>query len=270
MNTKKYRAYLLATAIILPGLFGSLHAQEAQRSVLQDFRYGAGIRLGTDGITIDGGVNFMPEVSVRAGLSFLPSFHRTLERQTMAAEINNVSRELYADTDVKSSFITGHLLADYHPFKNGFRVTAGLYFGSPKVNIHFALTDKQTGKPITMPGQEVPSVKLEINDQNDKPVSGSPVEIKIADDSTLDLSATYRNLVQPYIGIGYGYAVPNSRVGFTADLGMLYTGGLTIKSPNIISGNFDGVWQTRPEMKVIKNISTFLPVLSIGMSIRIY
>ncbi|MDR2854385.1 MAG: hypothetical protein LBV31_03665, partial [Prevotellaceae bacterium] len=46
------------------------------------------------------------------------------------------------------------------------------------------------------------------------------------------------NIVKPYLGIGLGKTIPNSRIGFRFDLGVLYLGKIKFISDNVEGANF--------------------------------
>ncbi len=249
--------------------------------------YGLGIKLSVpQGLTVEAGAKFMPELSVRAGLSFLPGINVLNKSEVMAVSIEKFPKtDVLVDMTGKISSLSGHVLLDYHPFRNGFRITAGLYIGGGKARLHGLFKEKTTGQPLLtyaknltsgtsgIPGAaellKDPTVYFDLTDENDKVVENGHIGMKLSDDSSMEITSAYKHVVQPYFGLGYGYAVPKSRVGFTADLGVMYTGGTVMKSPNLVSGDLNAVWEMNSALKSLRKITNFSPVLNIGMTIRL-
>ena len=83
-----------------------------------------------EGLTIGGSVYFMPELSLRAGLGLMPSLSYTSrvdvdKVKAFASYAQKLENPVDLDIKMKSGWVRGQLLLDYHPFKNPFRVTAG-------------------------------------------------------------------------------------------------------------------------------------------------
>lgn len=99
-----------------------------------------------------------------------------------------------ADYEGNIKFNSAGLYLDYFPFSNGFRVSAGALIGNNKISAN--------GKPkngtYTINGQQYNAAGESVS-----------ATAKFPD-------------VQPYVGIGYGYAPKRTGLGFYADLGVAY------------------------------------------------
>ncbi|MCG8670364.1 MAG: hypothetical protein MI867_13180, partial [Pseudomonadales bacterium] len=97
------------------------------------------------------------------------------------------------------------LLADYHPFQGGFRITAGIF--STDLGIELEAKPSQSEFEI---GDET----YIVSDGNNNPLQLS-AEIEFAP-------------VSPYIGFGWGNS-PGEGLGFTIDVGLLVVGEADLK-----------------------------------------
>lgn len=103
--------------------------------------------------------------------------------------------------------------------------------------------------------------------------SNEPEELIIqpSPQATVDVTLNLGRTFQPYFGIGYGYAVPKSRVSFILDVGALFNGKATISSPNVIQGNPNMIFSIAGDQVIKARYYTqILPVLNLGVSIRLY
>ena len=114
----------------------------------------------------------------------------------------------------------GSLLVDYHPGGKSFRVTAGLFFGSKNlVNLYNtkALPEayRSAGVSYYLDGDKSDISKF----------------YRIQPDEKGFVSGILRTgAVRPFVGIGFGSAVPRKRVGVAFDLGVEYIGGIEVRT----------------------------------------
>lgn len=118
---------------------------------------------------------------------------------------------LRLDGDIKVGGFNA--LLDYHPFSNGFKLSAGIYVPRNKVSAD---------------GQFSQGGTIEING----------VTYSSADVQGVSASAKW-NKVSPYIGIGYsGFARTESGFFFDGEVGVMYTGkAKTELAANCVSGS---------------------------------
>lgn len=188
------------------------------------------VKAGTMGPGVDIAYPIGQKLVIRAGGSFL-NVSRT---QTESDEEVTVQ----FDADVSWGGYSG--LIDFHPFENGFRLTAGAYMDNREITA--------AGKPITE----------------------YDLDGKIFQPERLgSLSATFKydQAISPYAGIGFGDMTRGRRVGFLFDMGMIYVGEPTFEmvGTGMIAHTAD--WAVTME-EGLKSF-TWMPVVSLGLSIRL-
>lgn len=152
------------------------------------------------------------------------------------------------DADLKMQNIS--VIGDYHPFENGFRLSAGVTHNGNKFSLSAQPTENNT---------------IEIGDDNFSTVD--TVE-------SLDASISFKSFA-PYLGIGWGHA-PKSGKGwsFDADLGVLFQGSpetsLTASCVDDTSARCgelqDAVDLERESFQDSTEDFEFFPVITLGVS----
>jgi hypothetical protein len=162
---------------------------------------GAGVSLGTDGIGIDVAAPLTDWGAVRAGISFMPAIKYTKKD----VEIDDPAVYPKVDIDGKLNIFDFKILADFYPFQtSSFHVTAGAFIGSSTAvkaeNAGPFFKDKDTG--------------IRVGDY------------AITCDDNGDVHADVKvNSFKPYIGIGFGRAIPKkNRVSVSFDFGVKFWG----------------------------------------------
>lgn len=166
---------------------------------------GAGISLGTDGIGIDVAAPVTDWVGVRAGVSFLPNIKikKNISIDEDPALYDNV------DIEAKTKVFDFKLLFDFYPIKtSSFHITAGAFIGGDKVatatNTSPLIRDKADYGNV---GIVLGNYRVTTDQQGN-----ADVDVKV-------------NGFKPYIGIGFGRAVPKkSRIAVSCDFGVKFWG----------------------------------------------
>lgn len=148
------------------------------------------------------------------------------------------------NADLKLFNVTG--LADFYPFGGGgLRVTGGLAYqdnridatGKPRGNNTFTIGDR------TFTSQEVGELKAK---------------------------ASFPNSIAPYLGIGFGNPVRRQGLGFSLDLGVLFSGSpeveLRATNPNANQQLRTQIENERKQLEDDLNGLSVYPVLSVGVS----
>lgn len=201
--------FLLALATIF-GLQAT-NAQEYEEFGLFD-HLGAGISVGTDGIGIDLAAPMTDYAALRAGVSFLPRF-----KYNTNIDLKENDPDVMPNVDIegKAKMFDFKLLADFYPAKkSSFHITVGAFFGNGTlasgVNTSQLLKDPaDNGKKGLSIGQDP---------------QGKPYRITTDDNGyvTADVKV---NKFKPYVGIGFGRAVPKkNRVSVSFDMGLQFWG----------------------------------------------
>lgn len=206
------RFFLLVTALafLLPGRVS------AQTDM--PFSMAAGVSLGVmDGAGVDLAFGVIDNLNVRVGYGLIPSFLIKEYGIDLPEWGNNPATSTAMTGKIPGS---GNLLVDYHPGGKSFKVTAGLFFGSG----NFASVYNTKALPESYHSAGVSYY-----------VDGDTEDItkfyRIQTDDKGIVSAAFKSgAVRPFVGVGFGSAIPKSRVGVTFDLGVEYTGGFDLRT----------------------------------------
>jgi len=204
----------LAYSLLLTGLgFSTVLAQESSDSTataieakadkypMWQNRSAIGISAGLPGFGLDYAYNINRSLNVRVGfLAFSFSDYNTdLEISGQSVNVNaNLNSTVF------------DLMLEYQPSSNhAFKLVAGLsYLNNVGVNTLILLNDDIGYGDLIIDNQEIGDI-----------------------DVTLDYTG-----IAPYLGFGFGRAVPKKRAGFSIELGAYYAGGpdVTIKASGML------------------------------------
>ena len=234
---KRFFLYVAALAVLLPGRIS------AQTDM--PFSMAAGVSLGVmDGAGIDLGFGVIDNLNVRVGYGIIPSFLIPKIDVDLPTWGSNPATSTSFSGSVAGS---GNLLVDYHPTGGSFRVTAGLFFGAKdyvKVYNTKALPESyhSAGVNYYVDGDRDDLTKY----------------YRIVSDDKGILSAAFKSgAVRPFVGVGFGSAIPRKRVGVSFDLGVEYIGSMDLHTDarsikgesESISLTTDGVLQAVYEIR---------------------
>ena len=220
---------LMMVPVLLVGVLVQTNAAMAQRTVVG--------KIGTLGAGLEYVHPFSSKLAVGLGLNGL-SYDDSLEE-------SNINYD--AQLDMQSFALVG----DFHPFANGFRLSAGVM---------------HNGNEFSLVGTPTGSETVDINGKNYDANDIGSLESLIGFKSTA-----------PYLGIGWG-KTPNSGKGwgFDMDLGVLFQGtplvSLTANCSDALieAGGCDELQDNVAEEEKSLTIDSedfeFLPVISIGAS----
>lgn len=190
---------------------GSMKAQTVEDNYIFT-HLGGNISVGTDGIGIEVATPITEWGVLRAGVNFFPGIK---VNKSVGYDINNK----HGDGKIEAKFhkVDGKILYDFYPFrqKNSFHVTAGLFIGRGDIVTASFIDDYRcpldAGVDLVHAGDE-PWIL--------EPLGGDPAN-QVS--GVLDLRLK-TNVVKPYIGIGFGRAIPKRRVNVAFDLGVQFHG----------------------------------------------
>ena len=167
---------------------------------------GLGLSVSTVGVGLEVSTPIGNYLALRGGVSFMPKFTVTDE---VNADLKGVPQGYPQSAEVElegsTKRTTGELLLNLYPFRsNGFFVAVGASFGGDKFVQITGHSDElqQLIAAGGSAGLQIGDVSIPV-DQNGN-VSGG-----------LKVSA-----VRPYVGLGYGRAVPSKRINFMLDAGV--------------------------------------------------
>lgn len=204
--------------LALTTLFGfqTAQAQEAETEYGLFNHVGAGVSLGLDGIGVEVSSPITSFLDVRLGYSFMPSFKYkgNFDFDSNEAFLRKENGSGYYDNvDVEGKLHMGDLklLFDLYPStKSSFRFTVGAYIGGSKF-----VTAKSTNHFInqTYWGKSGPELGSATNTYT------------IVSDKNGAINADLKtNSFKPYLGIGFGRAIPKNRVSVAFDFGVKFWG----------------------------------------------
>jgi len=191
------------------------------------------LKGGTLGAGLEATVGIIDNLNARLGFNYF----------SYDDDFSESGVEYEADLDLRSL----SLLLDWHPLKNGFRLSAGALYNGNEASA--------TGKAT--------SGSFSIND----------VSYTAAQVGTLRGEIDF-NSIAPYVGIGYGNAVnKDSRWNFVFDLGVIYQGepDVTLTADGTSSGTaafISNLEQERQQLESEIEDFQFYPVIMIGVSYR--
>lgn len=164
----------------------------------------------------------------------------TASYNSLVFTINDVEQEINGEdllSDAKLDFNNIDVKLSYHPFSNAFKIIGGIgYFTSSNINIYTTFKDN---------------------------ITVGEVEFNAQDSGNLDIDFNWSEIT-PYIGLGFGRAVPNKRLGFAFDIGTYISG-----SPEI-SLDATGIIEQTQDQEALLNESfesfKFIPYASFRLS----
>jgi hypothetical protein len=214
---------------------------------------GVGVGFGTSGIDLEVAAPVTDYMQVRAGYTFFPKLSYDEDVKYRPAGGKSGDRK-ETNVEGKLNMANAKLLFDFYPFRQStFHATVGAFMGTDEI-IKAANTvpvlDYATGEGI-----EIGDYIVGFNSEG-----YAQAAIKV-------------NKFKPYVGIGFGHAVPRKRCGVTFDLGVQFwgtpgvyekqTGTYQKVSSQDLNGEDDGILETLSRIKV-------WPVLSIKFNGRIF
>lgn len=167
---------------------------------------GLGVSVGTDGIGFDLATPVSDYAALRAGLSFWPKVKYSTN---IDINDNNATLEPNVDIEGKLNIFDFKVLADFYPFKkSSFHLTTGVFFGKEEL-----VTATNTSMFIKDPSK-YGNLGLMLG------------KYRISTDRNGYIKADGKvNGVKPYVGLGFGRAVPKKhRLSVSCDLGVQFWG----------------------------------------------
>jgi hypothetical protein len=249
---------LITLFIFLLGA-GFVNAQEAFK------HWALGVDAGTYGVGVSAATSLSSNFKLRLGVNHLGFNYKDGFDMggvdgylpELPAEAPSIEMEGQI-TDLKLNFTQGKVLVDYYPMKNGvFSLTAGLYLGknmisgAGKIENYEALVEQNGGE---------------------RPVFGfEDLTIQPEANGSFDAKIQFGNAIKPYVGIGLGRTIANSRVGFKFDLGVVFQGDIQFKSKTIYPGsNTTNMAYNKLNDYVSTDLLKLWPILSFSLSYRIF
>lgn len=210
---KTFKICLTAVSILVST--ATLFAQDSDDKKLFN-HLSVGVNLGTPGIGLDVAMPAGHYVQLRAGFAIMPTIKAgtSLEINQPPVESSEINFPSSVDIEGKTGFTNGKILVDIYPFKrSSFHLTAGAYFGSSQIVEAY---NKENG------------ILSDITDYNNQVSESEKIGYELGDylltpDANGNINANIKTTsFKPYVGLGFGRAVPNKRVGFMFELGCMF------------------------------------------------
>jgi hypothetical protein len=239
---------------------------------LGDFNIGFGVGVGTTGIDIDASATYGDYLGARFGVDIMPKIKVSTEldlgvedKAASMSEITQKAKDLNTaagytvvdlsnpifnnqlptkmDVEGKLNNTTWHFLIDVYPFGavSSFHATVGAYFGPSEL---ISVYNKDDGflkplnewnhaveNPSTLPAAAqtyVAGQKMIGAELGDYFITPNP-----SDKGNVEANIEVKSF-RPYLGIGFGRAVPKGRIGCQFDLGVQFWG-----SPKVIAPTYE-------------------------------
>lgn len=250
---------LFVTILAAIALACSPAAQAKSLGELNIFNHlGVGVHAATTGFGVELATPVTPFVALRGGVSIMPGFSFNTSVDGEAKYTYQGQQGSYPFTmDVKGdlSRVQGNVIFNIYPFgsRNAFYLAAGAYFGGSRVLDIKGHTDDLNRIPGYKPG--------------DGNIIIGDYELPVDADGNVHGELKVKNF-RPYLGLGFGRAVPTRRVNFGVELGVQfmdsmrpYVGGEELAE--MLTDNNDD-WQ-----KWMDKINVY-PVLKFTISGRIF
>lgn len=201
-----------------------------------------GINFGIQGVGLDYAYRINPHFSAR-----VRGMYNQLEIQDYPYTLDGQSINLNVALDLQQV----GLIFDYYPSKNSsFKLMFGAaYFLSQEINFGIRIQDT-----------------LYIGDDGPDPDDKGDFIYLPDDIGGIDLGVSWSQIA-PYVGLGFGRAVPKGRVGFALEMGAFYTGPPQIESASY--GLID--ISEAEEAELEENLAQFAwyPQLNFRLSIKL-
>lgn len=273
---KKIYTFLAAVA-----LCGTMNAQFIQTMKNLDIfnHLGLGVGIGTTGITVDAGTTITPWVQLRAGVDIMPSFKL---KSSLALEQFGVDPQMGGmvggypvpqlnefDIEGKLTNTTGHFLFDIFPVTklSSFHITVGGYFGGNKFISAYNTSGQDELKDVYNYNHRLGRYSMVPLSEGKIGAALGDYFIEPDDNGHVEASIKVWRF-RPYVGIGFGRIVPNSRINCLFDLGVQFWGSPQVwdNYERLTSEGADG--SDGGIIKTISKVSVY-PVLSVKLVGRI-
>lgn len=221
-------------------------------------RLAVGVSASTMGIGIDAATTINRHFMLRAGLDIMPGFKFNTDVDVDVTAGENMSEYTNSTVNMEGglSRTQGNLLLNIYPFRSSsFFITGGAYFGGQKLV-------KVSGQ-----SEELKELYQQYGDQAGLVIGDYKLPI---DKDGRAAGGIKVSGFRPYLGLGFGRAVPHNRVGFMFELGVQFHG-----TPKLYSdtGNIDDLLEavdSEDDFSEIMDKLNIYPVIKFRLCGRIF
>ena len=257
---------------------------------------GIGISVGTTALGISASIVLTPYFGIRAGINIWPiiklrsNMHlgsriQNWETGDLVKYVEELNAVLSEDQQVpmempelvslhvKPKLTAGHILVDYYPFprRSNFHLTTGFHLGTGTVvNLHNRHDGSLMAVTAWNNAMKNPDAQDVVQEYGLEPVGLILGDYFIVPDEDGNIDAKIKvSGFRPYLGLGFGRAVPRKRIGCQFDLGVQFWG-----SPKVVVNGetlqADRVGdQLDDALSIVSRIKVF-PVVSFRLVGRIF
>ncbi len=265
---KKTLLTLIAAFMVSTGGFAQFDALK-KLNILNHLAIG--VDVGTTGVGGDLAIPVTKYVELEGGFSIMPRIKYNTNVHLNLSAYNGTPLNI-DDIPVqgKLTMANGKVLINVFPIaSNGFHLTVGAYIGRESVVELYNTVDGQLA--------DVNAFNKAIDENNEKfGTSYENIGIKLGDylltpDANGNVKATLNaKKFKPYVGLGFGRAIPNKRVNFKFDLGAMFWGTPDVVDHNGVSlskQDWDG--KDGGAFRIISKVKVY-PVLNFRIAGRIF
>ncbi len=245
------KKYLLVLTVVVLGIASVVAQEKSDKEFFRlGNRIGLGVGVGTEGLGIEAAVSLNKYFALRAGVNILPNVYTYEEdfdfmidnpveaqfRPLLIPHLQGAAIDyeagVSAETDMKRTTID--VKVDFYPFPNSssFFITGGFSFGGNELlAINGKLSDEAWGDINYLNEQAAllnqygynPNVEYKHGYIN---FDGHKVAV---DENGCARVKAEVSKFRPYIGLGFGRAIPKKRVGVRFELGVQFHGTPKLK-----------------------------------------
>ena len=250
---KGFRTLLCVISLALSGVIVSDVMAQKELGVFNSLAVGVGV--GTTGIDVNVATPITSHFDLRGGFSIMPNFSMSTDVDVDVEAMEGVSVPSTIGMEGSIKRVSGELLVNYYPFKKGsFFLTAGAYFGGGtllKINGHSDEL-KELVAEASKAGVVIGDYTIPV-DKNGN-VSGG---LKVSN-------------FRPYVGLGFGRAVPKKRLGVMFELGVQFHGKPDVYTDyGNVNNLLDEVDPDDTFSKIMDKLTVY-PVMKIRLCGRIF
>lgn len=215
--------------------------------------------VSTNGIGVELATQVTQWGALRAGVSFMPDFKIGFDAD-VDANIAGVVQTYPVDIDLATGRTQGDVILNIYPFTQRLPlyVAAGIYFGGSNI-----LEIKGHSEDIAqgLKSGVIQSADLQIGDY------------QVPVDNNGDVRGYFKTKsVRPYLGLGYGRAIPGGLLNFSCELGVQFMGKMKIydattdkEVPQSV-----GLDDVNDDLRKVLDKLTVYPVLKFTLSGKIF
>lgn len=245
----KMRKLILWSVCALVGLFSSGATAQNEWGIFNSL--GVGVGVGLTGVDVEVATPITPYLALRGGLSIMPNFNLTTDVDV------ELDEQAAGTMDVEGTLkrVSGQVLLNVYPFRSaGFFVAVGGYLGGSSLVTIEGTSDQALRDKIA----EAESAGIVIGDQT------------IPFDENGNVSGGLRvNGFRPYVGIGFGRAIPSRRLNVSVDMGVQFHGTPEVYT-NTGELDLSSFGEDGDTFSKIVDKLTFYPVLKVRLNGRIF